>query len=163
MDEPLERRVESQTNKGGKGKIVGEIKDYLVDTSCAWVYYGSVMAGVEFATGMESSQILKSRLAGAVVHATIMKPYGKLRKGIAERLKGNKESSPLKKAVVDVSSMLTFQAPMYATMLYLANVPFERAMVSYPTGLAVGIVQAFAFGFVLDKWREQFGRKPDLY
>src|SRR3989344_1116072 len=145
-------------------KLVSRIKqtldkDYWLTTTCAWLYYGSVMTCVEFGVGMESKEVLKSRLAGAVVHATIMKPYGNVRKGFVSRLNAGKESSPILKGAIDISSMLVFQAPMYALMLWGADVSFEDAKSVYPVGLGVGAVQAYCFGRVLDKWKKLNGEK----
>lgn len=156
MEDGLEARVKS----GVRGFFD---KEWLLNTTAAWFWYTPVVTGVEFISGMESMEVLKSRLIGMGVHATIMKPYGKLRKRIAARLKGDQESSPVKKGVIDIASMLVFQEPIYAGMLYVADVSFEEAKIVYPSGLVMGAIQGYLFGPVLDNWKKLFGERGLLY
>ena len=51
----------AQINSYGKAYLA--IKNYLVDTTAAWLFYTPVMASVEyFVAGMEPKEVAKSRL-----------------------------------------------------------------------------------------------------
>lgn len=154
MKETLEDKVHAQEMP------VSRIKNYLVDTTAALSFWTPIMASIEyFGAGMDSEEVLKSRLAAAAVHATIARPYGKLRQWIADKLHTNAQSSQSKKFAIDTLAMILTQAPLYSTILYCSGASLKEVAVALPTGLAIGAVSGRPYGYVLDKWRTLWGTK----
>src|SRR3989344_4318357 len=88
------------------------VKDYLVDTAAAWLFYTPLMTASEYVAGMESKEVAKSRLMAMVVNAVVMRPYGKLRQTWADYWHADAGSSTLKKLAVDASYSILFQIPV---------------------------------------------------
>ncbi len=138
-------------------------KDYLVDTSASWVFYTPLMALEEAAiAGMEPNEVIKSRLAGIAVQSLVMRPYGKFRQGWANYWGANESSSKLKKTLIDTSSSVLYQLPVYSSILALAGASFDEICVALPLGLVIGITSGRPYGYFLDKWRKTWKRRSTL-
>ena len=55
------------------------LRNYAVGASSGIVFYAPIMALSEFASGMTSDEIGKSRLLAACFHSVFMRPIGKFR------------------------------------------------------------------------------------
>lgn len=166
---PLEDRLESAPvpietdyTSAAEQRVGSGLRNYLVDCSATSLFYTPTMAVTELVSGMESEEIVKSRLMGAVAHFSIGRPYGIFRQWWADRWQVGPESPKWKKLAVDTSAMVIMQTPIYSSMLYLAGASKEEILVALPLGLAWGASTGRPFGWVLDKWRKVFGTKPTL-
>ena len=137
-------------------------KNYLVDTSAAIMVYTPLMASVEYFSGMDSDEILKSRLFAAAANTIITRPYTIFREWWAKQWKADAKSSKTKKFLVDTSAMVMVQTPLYSGILYSSGASLEDIAVALPSGLIVGALSGRPFGYVLDKWRKLWGTKPTL-
>ncbi len=152
--ETLEDKIQTNEVK------TSAIKNYIIDTSAALSFWTPIMTSIEyFGAGMDSEEVLKSRLAATTVHMTIARPYGKLRQWVADKMGANTESSQSKKFAIDTLAMISTQAPLYAGILYFSGASLQEVVVALPTGLAVGAVSGRPYGYCLDKWRKLWGTK----
>ncbi|MSR85864.1 L-alanine exporter AlaE [Candidatus Woesearchaeota archaeon] len=142
--------------------IKRECKQYLVDVAATWAFYLPTMAGIEFISGMDSEEVVRSRLTSAATAIVIARPFTKLRSSWAGYLDANSGSSPSKKFLVDTSITLITQPPTYAAILYLSGASLKEAAVAIPTGLLFGAASARLFGKFLDSWRSYFGVEATL-
>ena len=138
-------------------------KNYLVDTSASWLFYTPMLAISECASGMETKEVVKSRLLAMGVHALVMRPYGKLREKWAKFWNTNSQSSALKKFVVDASISALYQIPIYSAILYASNVSFDEATYALPAGVAIGLCAGRPYGHWLDYWRKTWGLRGTLH
>jgi len=158
MDNSHKRNLERICSAAG----VNSLKDYFVDTSAASLFYTPLRAAVEYASGMDSHEIIRSRLIALGVHAIVMRPYGKLRQKWADYWQATPESSKLKKFAVDASFSVLHQIPVYSAILYLSGASFEEAKVALPVGVTMGVFTGRPYGYWLDWWRQMWGRKNTL-
>ena len=157
MDEDSHSTLEDRCNS------INVIKDYLVDTSAAWMFYTPVMAASEyFVAGMASKEVAKSRLMAMAVNAVVMRPYGKLRQNWADYWNADAHSSTLKKFAVDTSYSVLFQIPVYSSILFASGASFKESCAALPAGLVVGAIVGRPYGYWLDTWRNLLGRKSTL-
>lgn len=145
-----------------KNHITEVLKDYLVDTSASLMFYTPLMASAEVIAGMDSKEVIASRLSAIGVHALVMRPYGKFRKKWANYFNADGDSSRLKKFAVDASSLFLYQIPVYSTILYSSGASLEEASVALPIGLGIGLATGRPYGYFLDKWRKTYGRETTL-
>ena len=166
MTEYLENIVKNEGRKQNNSRfknIKNSITNYIVDTTAAWTFYTPTFATMEYLiAGMESEEILKSRLMAAGVQALVMRPYGKFREYWAKKWNANAESSRLKKFLVDTSALSIFQAPLYSAILYFSDVSLEEGLRALPVGILIGAASGRPYGYWLDKWRKIWGKKPTL-
>ncbi len=137
-------------------------KKYIVDVSAGWMFYTPLMAGIEkYVAGMESEEVLKSRLFAAGVHAIVMRPLGKIREFVAKNIwKADANSHWLKKAASDTTAVLVTQTPAYLAILAAVGTSPDEMYKALPFGLALGASTGRIFGKVQDKWRRYCGTKP---
>lgn len=166
MKKNLEKIVEieeTKSNDNPKKGIIESVKDYLVDTSAAWSFYTPALAASELLlAGMDSKEVLKSRLYGMGVQALVMRPYAKFRQWWANYWNTNKDSSSIKKFLVDTSATALYQIPVYSAILYESGASFDEASVALPFGVAIGASLGRLYGKWLDKWKKICGRKSTL-
>ncbi len=165
-----ERDLESKLELEGAGlesqlvstKPVSPFANYLVDTTAAWLYWTPVMTLTETLSGMESKEILKSRLMSIALHTFVGRPYGLFRQYWANLWNADASSSRLKKIMVDTSAQICFQVPTYSTILYFSGASLKEGVAALVTGLTVGTLSGRPFGYVQDKWRKLWGARPTL-
>lgn len=139
------------------------LRNYAVDTSATIGFYTPIMAAIEhFAAGMDSEEVLKSRLFAAAYHLAFARPYGKFRQQWADLWDADETSSKTKKYCMDTSAMILIQTPVYSAILYLSGASLQEIAVALPVGLTIGALSGRPFGYVLDKWRKVWGTKPTL-
>src|SRR3989344_3493203 len=142
----LETMVETE-KKEDLNSLITKVKDgfknWLVDTSAGWIFYtplmGTVEIGTQYATteNINFDEIGKTRLYAALIHALLMRPIGKMRKYFKEKWNVNDTSSKLKKTLVNFSSVMMFQAPVYLGILYISisSEAFEKISLTLPAGV----------------------------
>lgn len=158
----LEETLEIEYEPATTTRKDSPLRNYVVDTTAAWLYWTPLMTVTETISGMESEEIFKSRLMSLCVHAFLGRPNGMFRQYWANTWNADAESSPLKKFAVDTSAQVCFQVPIYSTMLYFSGASFKEGITALTTGVAVGILSGRGFGYVQDKWRKLWGTKPTL-
>lgn len=150
----LEHMVDG-SQQSSAGGLFKSAKRYLVDTSAGWLFYTPVMAASEyFIAGMDGGEIGEARLAGALVQAAVMRPYGRFRDYWKSTWNVTPESSRMKKFLVDTTATLLFQTPVYAGILYASGASLREIAVALPTGLAVSAASGRPYGCVIDRWRK---------
>lgn len=159
----LESIVDESKSETAKTKKFN-FKEYMVDTSSAWMFYNPLMASVEaIIAGMDYDEILKSRLCGSIVHAVAFRGFAKFKRWYAKKLGITPEDPKLKKFFVDLSHMLMTQTPSYTTILLAAGASIDEMLAALPAGLAIGLASAVPYGYFSDKWRKLWNIQPILY
>ena len=143
--------------------IKKEAKGYMTDTSAALIFYNPIFAANEyFVGGLESEEVLSTRIGMSIAGLFISRPYGKFREYWAKRCKTNPDSSRLRKFVTDVSGNLLFTTPIYSTIMWASGASPEEMTLALPAGLTAATIVGRPYGWFLDKWRKRFGVKPVL-
>src|SRR3989338_6791869 len=136
-DDPIQNEPSAELEQRTNG-LSYAIKSYMVDVTSAWIFYTPIVALSEYASGMESEKILKSRLISVGLQIFIARPLGVFRQYWANLWDAGQESTPLKKFAGDTSFQVLTQAPIYSGMLYLAGASFNQGVAAVSLGLAVG-------------------------
>ena len=156
-------RENQESDLSTYNKFISFAKNYAVDTSAFLGFYTPIMASLEyFIAGMESKEVLKSRIYASGYHLLFSRPYGKFRQWYADLWHADYNSSKRKKLLVDTSAMIMTQTPVYSAILYLSGASLKEIAVALPTGLTVGMLSGRPFGYVLDRWRKFCGTKSTL-
>ncbi len=137
-------------------------RSYAADTTISWLYWTPVMAAIESLSGLETDEILKSRLASICLGAFIARPQGMFRQYWANLWNADAGSSRVKKLAVDTSAQICFQVPLYSIILYFSGASLKEGIAALSTGVAIGALSARPFGYIQDKWRKLWGTKPTL-
>ena len=95
---------------------------YSVDVSSGWTYYTTMYGLQELLARAVTGEgdletIMETRKIGMLVHAAVMRPIGKLRNKIAEKMHVTEESPLVDKMKVNALATLPIQAVVYAGML----------------------------------------------
>ncbi len=146
-----------------KKRFFDEVKNYVVDTTAGISFYTPIMAVSEyFIGGMDSYEVLKSRLFAGACYCVIMRPLGKFRRWYANLWNADPESSQLKKFLVDASATVITQIPLYSTILYSSGASLDEITKALPAGIAIGAATGRPFCYFWDKYRKFWGTKPVL-
>jgi hypothetical protein len=149
--------------RGFYNKAKEAVSNYLVDVSAGLIFYNPIMAtGEHFVAGMDSSEVLNSRLGASVAQAICMRPSGMLRNWSAKKFGLTKESPWYQKMASDVASILTLQIPAYSVALYNAGVSLEEGLKALGVAATITTVSGRPFGKWMDYWRGIWGKKKAI-
>ena len=154
-----------------KRNIYQRVKDaatnYLVDVSAGLIFYNPILIATEsLMAGMNSDEILKSRIGASLMQCLTMRPGGMLRNASAQYFGLTKESPWYKKGLSDVACIWSLQIPAYSLALYKSGVSFKEGLTALAMGLLVtGITNngtRLGFGKWMDFWRKSWGKKQAI-
>lgn len=159
----LEEKVNTEIPKSQNSNWRAMAKNYLLDSSASAAVYCPLFALVEYCSGMDSEEILKSRATGLVFSFTLSRPYSWLRNWWADVCHADTSSSNLKKLVVDATASALFQLPFSTgTYLLIAGASLQETAVALPGVLMIAAISGRPYGYVLDKWRKLWGATSTL-
>ena len=132
--------------------------EFAVDTTASLLFWNAMNAANEMlVAGYSFENCLESRLAGSVMNVLTARPYAKSRDWLYQKFGLTKESTGVKKALVDTISMTAFAVPIYFGVAKVIGVPDDQAKKA-AEGLAVMcILGGRPYGWFLDNFRESFG------
>jgi len=162
LEEKLPKGNEDK-EKGLLNIIKTQVKEYAVDTSVSLIYANLVFgAGEYLIVGMDSEEVIKTRIGMSIIGLGVYRPFGKFREYWAKLLKSDENSSFIKKTMTEISAGAVFFTPIYAGVTFLSGVSFEEIALSATIGAVLTGVTARPYGWCLDKSRKLFGIKPVL-
>ena len=171
------------TNKTIENIAYG-VKNWAIDTSAKVVCYAPVMAAMEGYNGLNSEQIIKSRLSAALTDAVVARVYTKtadyaedktrkLTPGLSRAyiklnncLAGDKLNFNEKKKIysnienirnysTDTCSMIGVYTPVYAGILYYAGADLNQMVSSLTAGAIIAAATSRPFRkYALKPWRK---------
>ncbi|MDP4039412.1 MAG: L-alanine exporter AlaE [Candidatus Pacearchaeota archaeon] len=156
---------------GDKRSIYQRVRDgvtsYLVDVSAGLIFYNPIMVVGEYlVAGMDSPEVLKSRIGSSIAQAVCMRPSGMLRNASAEHFNLTKESQWYKKGLSDTASILALQIPAYSIALYNAGVSIGEGGKALAMATAITAIMnngtKLGFGKWMDFWRGLWGKKKAI-
>ena len=113
MDDKNVNNIESKLNENKKSSK----KVILVDT-IGTISYSLIMGSIiDYRAGLNLTGIIASRTSGTIVNTFTGGAYGWWREKASQLTKTNKESSYIKKSIVDILAFNTFQMPIYAALV----------------------------------------------
>jgi len=152
----LEQRLD--TAPGWKSKLEMTVKDYAIDTSAKILFYAPVMAVMEAYNGLNSDQIIQSRISAAVVDVGVARIYGKTLDSVRSKFHIKSDSTGSKAYAVDTITMIGIYTPVYAGILAAAGADEKQIGYSLSMGAIIAAITARPFGkYVLNKWRNLLG------
>ncbi|MDO8510650.1 MAG: L-alanine exporter AlaE [Nanoarchaeota archaeon] len=158
-----ERLSESTRQQTASLSLLDHLKYFVVDGTSSALFYAPIMTTTEYCSGMDAKEIATSRTIGAVTTFLTGYAYNSLLRKSGARIVGvNKESSWLKRKVVDISVGAATMMPFYAPMLYLAGASSKEMAIALFTGSLLGAAAGGMYGSVADKWRIFWGLEPVL-
>ncbi|WP_086984495.1 L-alanine exporter AlaE [Vibrio aphrogenes] len=123
----------------------------------AMVVFGFVagMAIEIFVSGMSFQQSLASRTLSIPVNLTIALPYGLFRDWILRSSQKISTQFWMKK-VADMFAYVTFQSPVYATILFIVGASFEQIITAVLSNALIAGGMGVVYGAFLDTCRKWF-------
>ena len=99
-----ERLSDSASKQTASLSLLDHLKYFVVDGTSSALFYAPIMTTTEYCSGMDAKEIATSRTIGAVTTFLTGYAYNSLLRKSGARIVGvNKESSWLKRKVVDIS------------------------------------------------------------
>ena len=144
--------------------IAAGAKDIAASTTAGWIAYTPIMAPIEyFWAGMDSEEVLKTRLMTGFAHLIGLPLYQKSKEYFGRKFNVTEESSKLKKGALNALAFVPIHPPTYAFFLGLSGASLEEMKYAIPAGLAVVMATSPAFAPFMEFWRTKvFKQKPTL-
>jgi hypothetical protein len=109
------------------------LQSWLADTVAMVLFCTVTGAAVEVGiSGLSWEQSLQARLAAVPLNLLSARPYGWYRDWVLAAL-GALEGGALRKALLDVAAFVTFQVPVYATVLVFTGATCGQIVTSCAT------------------------------
>jgi L-alanine exporter len=138
------------------------MRRFLADTFALIVFSTVAGASVEFLVArLSPQQVMHARLAAIPVILVIARPYGIYRDWLfrACRIRDNDQA---KAAVFDMLANVTFQAPVYAVILFFAGASLTQIMVALASAAVILTISGRPYGLFLDWCRKLFQVRAEV-
>lgn len=137
------------------------MKEFWVDVFVMNTFSYAVAAPLELLiAGMSWQAHLKVRLMGLLVNSLIGRPYGLWREYLVRRTGMDAASSAMKRYWVDTLVFLSFQLPVYVTIMALGGADLNGIVKAAGTACLLAGFLGRPYGIYLDFVRSLFGMKP---
>ncbi len=137
------------------------LKAFWVDVFVMNTFSYAVAAPLElWIAGMSWEAHLKVRLMGLLVNSLIGRPYGLWREFIVSRTGMTAQSSALTRYWVDSLVFLSFQLPVYVTIMALGGADWDGILKAAGTASLMAGFLGRPYGIYLDFVRSLVGLKP---
>jgi len=162
----LERKIEqtedttlvcntSFSERAGQG-----IRNYVIDTTAKVGCYTPLMAAMEAYNGLNSEQILQSRVTATLVDAGVARVYTKTVDYLSKRFKVDIKDGGLKGLALDTLAMVGVYTPVYAGILAAAGADTKQTCRSLAMGAGIAAITSRPFRkYALMPWRKLWGYK----
>lgn len=132
------------------------LRHAVADTFAMVVYCTVVNMMIEiFLSGMSFEQSLSSRLVAIPVNIIIAVPYGLYRDWIIRKSLTIRKSGWMKNSA-DVFSYVTFQSPVYVTILWFVGADWHQISAAVSSNILVSVMMGALYGYFLDYCRRLF-------
>ncbi|WP_294906836.1 L-alanine exporter AlaE [Tatumella sp. UBA2305] len=132
------------------------LRHAVADTFAMVVYCTIVNMMIEiFLSGMTFEQSLSSRLVGIPVNILIAVPYGVYRDFLMRKAQRLNPAGWVK-SVADIVSYVTFQSPVYVSILLFVGADWHQITAAVSSNILVSMVMGAAYGYFLDFCRRLF-------
>ena len=132
------------------------LRHAMADTFAMVVYCSVVNMLIEiFLSGMTFEQSLSSRLVAIPVNILIAWPYGLYRDAFMRFARGFSPAGGVKN-LADVLAYVTFQSPVYVTILLVVGADWHQIAAAVSSNIVVSMVMGAAYGYFLDYCRRLF-------
>ncbi|MBS0876175.1 MULTISPECIES: L-alanine exporter AlaE [unclassified Tatumella] len=132
------------------------LRHAVADTFAMVVYCTVVNMMIEiFLSGMSFEQSLSSRLVAIPVNIIIAVPYGLYRDWIIRKSLTIRKSGWMKSSS-DVFSYVTFQSPVYVTILWFVGADWHQISAAVSSNILVSVMMGALYGYFLDYCRRLF-------
>jgi hypothetical protein len=130
----------------------------LVADTVALIVFCTVAAGMVevLVVGLSAAQLVQTRLAAIPAIVFTARPYG-LWRDMIFRWFGAAEGGPARAAMFDIVAFVSFQAPVYATILYFAGASIEQIALAIPSAAVAMVMAGRPYGVFLEWVRSLFG------
>ncbi len=147
--------LEDTTQQSPSGKT---LKNIVIDASAS-ITFGTVVGGANeyLIAGMTLDQVFHSRGMMMIPNLLVGRPYGVYRDWMFRKTKTRKESHWLRKGLLDIFTLTTFQCPIYAGVLALAGADKEQITAAVTTVTLGAPLIGVAYGRYLDWFRNVCG------
>lgn len=138
------------------------MRRYLADTSALIVY--STVAGmfVEMVVaGLTVEQCLRARLTAVPIILITGRPYGLYRDWIW-RMSRAGEGDPTRRIIADTTAFVSFQLPVYWTVLLIVGATFWQIAAASVTATIILLVTGRPYGALLDLFRRLYRVTPQV-
>ncbi|NQD38097.1 L-alanine exporter AlaE [Permianibacter sp. IMCC34836] len=153
--------IENPTAKTSSLPARERLKEFWVDVFVMNTFSYAVAAPLELIVADMSWQAhLKVRLMGLLINSLIGRPYGVWREYVVQRTGMNEASSALKRYWVDSLVFLSFQLPVYVTIMALGGADLAGILKAAGTASLLAGFLGRPYGIYLDFVRSLFGLKP---
>jgi len=137
------------------------VKAFWVDVFVMNTFSYVVAAPLElWIAGMSWHAHLQARLIGLLINSIIGRPYGLWREFVVTRTSTTEQSSVLKRYWVDTLVFLSFQLPVYVTILALSGADWNGILKAAGTASLLAGFLGRPYGIYLDFIRKIVGLKP---
>lgn len=137
------------------------LKEFWVDVFVMNTFSYAVAAPLElWIAGMSVEAHLKVRLMGLLINSLIGRPYGLWREFIVRRTGMTAQSTPFKRYWVDSLVFLSFQLPVYVTIMALGGADWNGILKAAGTASLMAGFLGRPYGIYLDFVRSLVGMKP---
>jgi hypothetical protein len=130
------------------------VRRYTADTLALLVFstLGALLTEIVIA-GLSPSQSAHARLTAIPVILATARPYGLYRDRVMRRLRAGETATRARRTTADTLAFLTFQLPIYWTILAFAGASLRQAAVSSVAATALIVVSGRPYGLLLDLCR----------
>jgi hypothetical protein len=136
-------------------------KEFWVDVFVMNTFSYVVAAPLELiVAGMSWEAHLKVRLMGLLVNSVIGRPYGVWREFIVRRTGMTENSTAINRYWVDTMVFLSFQLPVYVTIMALGGADWNGILKAAGTASLLAGFLGRPYGIYLDFVRSLVGMKP---
>jgi len=132
------------------------LRHAAADTFAMVVYCSVVNMVIEiFLSGMSFEQSLSSRLVAIPVNIIIAWPYGFYR-DLFMRYARRISPAGWMKNLADVLAYVTFQSPVYVTILWSVGADWQQIMAAVSSNIVISMLMGAVYGYFLDYCRRLF-------
>jgi len=133
------------------------MRNFLADIAAAIIFFTIVAMVAELTIiGLSLAQTIDARIAAIPIMILTARPYGFYRDWIFEVFSAGNRNA-FAKAVIDTAIFISFQLPVYATILAWVGATWSQILVACGTTIILMIIFARPFGLFLDFVRGLFG------
>ncbi len=144
--------------------IIQETKEgaqnWAIDTSAKVLAYAPLMGAMEAYNGLDGEQILKSRVAAALVDAGVARVYTKTADYLSKKFKVDPKKGGIKGWVLDTTAMVGIYTPVYAGILAVSGANTKQIGAALIMGAGIATITSRPFRkYFLMPWRKFWNYK----
>lgn len=158
----INKTIETRNSLEGKVSetLIGEVKNWAIDTSAKVACYAPVMASMEAYNGLDAKQIIASRLGAAAVDVGVARLYTKTADYLSRKFNVDTKKGGILGWALDTAAMVGVYTPVYATILTAAGANPKQIGYSLLMGAGIAATTSRPFRkYALKPWRNYCGFK----